>query len=134
MKDYQKELIKYRLQKSEYTYNDAVYLAEGKKWNSSANRLYYLAFYALQTLLISYELTSKTHKVTKQLFHNHFLINNLIEKEYGDSYTLLFEAKQESDYSDFTEQSEESIKYFVSKTRLFINRITEFIRENRLKE
>ncbi|MCL5991140.1 MAG: HEPN domain-containing protein [Bacteroidetes bacterium] len=130
MTEYQIELVKYRLQKSEDTLNDAVYLAIGKKWNSSANRLYYSAYYSVQALLMCHELSSKTHKGARQLFHQNFIQNNTIEKELGDLYTQLFEARQESDYQDFSEQTEESINYFISKTRLFISQIKEFIELN----
>ncbi|TAL67661.1 MAG: HEPN domain-containing protein [Bacteroidetes bacterium] len=46
------ELIKYRLSKSEDTYNDALYLAEGKKWNAATNRLYYSVYYTVHALLL----------------------------------------------------------------------------------
>ncbi|NCA86121.1 MAG: HEPN domain-containing protein [Clostridia bacterium] len=48
MKDAKNELIKYRLSRSLETYDDAKILAEKEKWNSTINRLYYAAYYAVR--------------------------------------------------------------------------------------
>ncbi|OGU40274.1 MAG: hypothetical protein A2X61_09760 [Ignavibacteria bacterium GWB2_35_12] len=127
MTDDRIELIRYRLSKSEDTYNDALYLAEGKKWNAATNRLYYSAYYSVHALLLCINLSPRTHKGTRTLFHQHFLSTNMIPKEFGDLYTLIFEARQEGDYVDFAEQNEESVSFFISNVRLFNDKIKNLI-------
>ena len=41
------EYIKYRFQRAEESYDDAIILADKEKWNSAINRLYYACFYAV---------------------------------------------------------------------------------------
>lgn len=40
MSDYIGEYIKYRIEKSDQAYNDALILAKSESWNGSMNRLY----------------------------------------------------------------------------------------------
>ena len=41
------EYIKYRLEKADENFEAAELLVENEKWNSSINRLYYAAYYAI---------------------------------------------------------------------------------------
>ncbi|TAL67660.1 MAG: HEPN domain-containing protein [Bacteroidetes bacterium] len=72
-------------------------------------------------------LSPRTHKGTRILFHQLFLSTNLIPKEFGDLYTMIFEARQEGDYVDFAEQNEESVSFFISNVRLFNDKIKNLI-------
>lgn len=56
MKEAKNDLIIYRLQRANETYEDAQILAENGRWNSSINRLYYSAYYALMALLLDADL------------------------------------------------------------------------------
>jgi uncharacterized protein (UPF0332 family) len=46
------DLIKYRLERAKDTLDDARILADKEKWNSTINRLYYAAYYAIIALLL----------------------------------------------------------------------------------
>lgn len=61
MKASREDLIKYRLLRAKDTYEDAQILADRQKWNSTINRLYYSAYYAVMTLLLYSELNPSTH-------------------------------------------------------------------------
>ena len=52
MKDNTKELVNYRISRAKETLDDASILAEREKWNSTINRLYYAAYYAVMSLLL----------------------------------------------------------------------------------
>ena len=60
MSNSKKELVDYRLKRAFETYDDAVLLANSKKWNSTINRLYYTAFYAVSALILLENQTSFT--------------------------------------------------------------------------
>jgi uncharacterized protein (UPF0332 family) len=47
-----REYIKYRLEKSDESLNDAKLLAQNQRWNACVNRLYYACFYAVMALLL----------------------------------------------------------------------------------
>jgi len=55
------EYVRYRIEKSEETYEAAELLLENKKWNSAINRLYYSAYYAVSGLLVQSAINTKTH-------------------------------------------------------------------------
>jgi uncharacterized protein (UPF0332 family) len=52
MKGTKKDLINYRLLRARDTFEDAMILSERNKWNSTINRLYYSAYYAVMALLL----------------------------------------------------------------------------------
>lgn len=46
----QNDLIKYRTQRAEEAFDEALILAKENHWNAVANRLYYAAFYAINAV------------------------------------------------------------------------------------
>lgn len=58
-------LIRYRIARAKEAMEDALLLAEKKRWNSVVNRLYYACFYITVALLIKHNLPHKTHAGTK---------------------------------------------------------------------
>ena len=67
------DLIKYRLQRAWDTYEDAQILADKSRWNSTINRLYYAAYYAVMALLLDSDLTPTTHNGAKSNFSEYFI-------------------------------------------------------------
>jgi len=55
MKGSKEDLIKYRIKRAKETFEDAFLLANHGKWNSSINRLYYSAYYAIMALLLKHD-------------------------------------------------------------------------------
>jgi uncharacterized protein (UPF0332 family) len=107
------DLIKYRLFRAKDTLDDAMILADKQKWNSTINRLYYAAYYAVTALLLASDINSTTHNGTKSKFSEHFIKTNLISKEYGKIYSQLFTWRQKGDYDDLFDFTEENVKpYF----------------------
>ena len=68
-----KDLIKYRIARAKETYDDAKILADKNKWNSSINRLYYAAYYAVMGLLLNSDLKPTTHNGAKSNFSEYFI-------------------------------------------------------------
>jgi uncharacterized protein (UPF0332 family) len=101
MTDPKKDLIEYRLTRAKDTLDDAHILAEKSKWNSSINRLYYAAFYAVTALLLKSDLKTTTHNGVKSKFSEHFIKTNLVSMELGKIYSQLFTWRQKGDYDDF---------------------------------
>jgi len=82
--------IKYRLSRAWDTFDDAKILASKKKWNSTINRLYYSAYYAVMALLLKSDLNPTTHNGAKSNFTEHFIKNQIIDKKFGKIYSQLF--------------------------------------------
>jgi len=94
------DLIRYRLVRARDTFNDAEILADKEKWNSTINRLYYSAYYAVMALLLNSDLKPTTHNGAKSNFSEYFIKKGIIPKEFGKMYSQLFTWRQKGDYDD----------------------------------
>lgn len=74
------DLVKYRLSRAWDTFDDAKILSSNGKWNSTINRLYYAAYYAVTALLIQNDIKTTTHNGTKLSFSEHFIKTNFCRK------------------------------------------------------
>jgi uncharacterized protein (UPF0332 family) len=107
------DLINYRIARAKDTYEDTQILAEREKWNSTINRLYYAAFYAVMALLLDSDLKPSTHNGAKSNLSEYFIKTGKIDKEYGKIYSQLFTWRQKGDYDDmFDFKREKVIPYF----------------------
>ncbi|MDQ1265541.1 MAG: hypothetical protein QG635_692, partial [Bacteroidota bacterium] len=129
-----KVYISYLIEKSINLYNVSDYLFKGEQWNSSVNRLYYSAFNMVRALLTCIDISFKTHKGIKNMFYIHFISTNKIERKYGELYSILFNARQEADYIDYTEYDFEFVSPYLEQAREFIDVISRYIKENYLNQ
>jgi uncharacterized protein (UPF0332 family) len=107
------DLIKYRLERAKETLDDAQILANNNKWNSTINRLYYAAYYAVIALLLNESVNPGTHDGVKTKFSELFIKTKIIDKVYGKTYSQLFTWRQKGDYDDLFDFNEEKVKpYF----------------------
>ncbi|CAN5145010.1 HEPN domain-containing protein [soil metagenome] len=104
------EYINYRISKSNEAFEDAELLAKNQRWNSCVNRLYYSSFYLLTALLYRHQIKANTHNGTKTAFFLYFVKENKISKDLGKLYSTLFDWRQQSDYTDFTDFDEDTVK------------------------
>lgn len=113
MKGTKQDLIKYRLQRARDTYEDAQILADKSRWNSTINRLYYAAYYAVMALLLDSDLNPTTHSGAKSNFSEYFIKTDKIPMELGKIYSQLFTWRQKGDYDDlFDFDKDKVLPYF----------------------
>jgi uncharacterized protein (UPF0332 family) len=125
---YQKEdLIKYRLEKSATTFNEAKSLAESGFWGGCANRLYYSCFYCVIALLAKDDITASTHNGVRTEFFKLYIKTGILDRKYSSIYTDLMSKRQESDYDDFLEFSQEDILPLIEDVENFLHVIQELI-------
>lgn len=121
MKGTKEDLVNYRLLRAKETYEDAQILADKGRWNSSINRLYYSAYYAVMALLLNSDLKPTTHTGAKSNFSEHFILTNKISKDVGKMYSQLFTWRQKGDYDDmFDFDNEKVMPYFDPVSKLII--------------
>ena len=65
MSDFQLDYIKYRVEKSNQAYKDAVILFENDSWNACVNRLYYSCYYFVSAVLKKIGFMSQTNSGLK---------------------------------------------------------------------
>ncbi len=95
-----REIVKYRLEKANRTYKEAVGAIGNGFCETAANRLYYAAYYAVSALLISYKYEVSTHNGVIQMFGKAFLKNAIIDKAHGKIFNQLFSLRMTGDYED----------------------------------
>lgn len=127
MTDEHKTIIKYRLEKSDKTFAEAEVLASNDFCETAVNRLYYSCFYAVLSLLYSYNLSSRTHKGANVLLQKHFVSTGKLSKVHGQTYYELLNLRQEADYQDFIEIDKEEYFHLKSKAKVFLEKINELI-------
>ena len=121
------EYASYRLEKSRETIEAASLLIQSKIWNSAVNRLYYAAYYAVSALLIKSGMNAKTHAGLKTQFYQHFVKTGKIEIRLGKVYDELFDFRQQGDYGDFFDLSEEDVLPLLKPVEELIEAVNEEI-------
>lgn len=95
------EYIKYRLEKSDETFEVAELLIENEKWNSAVNRLYYSVYYAISALLVKAGIKTKTHTGVKTQFFLNYVKPGIVKVGLAKAYSDIFDWRQKVDYVDF---------------------------------
>jgi uncharacterized protein (UPF0332 family) len=123
MNNSKNELIKYRLQRAWATFEDALILAEKQRWNSTINRLYYAAYYAVMALLINEGLKPTTHNGAKSNFTQYFIKTEQLSIEFGKIYSQLFTWRQKGDYDDLFDFDREKVEPYIKPVEALIKEI-----------
>ncbi len=124
-----KENIKYRIKRARETYEDAVYLFEKGSLNSSINRLYYAAFYAVIALLLNDEIEVKSHNGVKQKLGEEFVSKGKLPKSHAKTYNLLSDFRHKGDYDDLFDFDQEVVERLLVPTKELIDAIDKLLVE-----
>lgn len=95
-----KEIVLYRMEKSERTYDEAVLGIDNGYVGIAANRLYYAAYYAVSALLIANGITVRSHEGVKRMLGLYFLKTKVLDVKYGQTFNLLYSLRLTGDYQD----------------------------------
>ncbi len=130
MSSTKEDLIKYRITRAKDTLDDAQILADKGKWNSTINRLYYAAYYAVIALLLSADLKPNTHNGAKSNFSEYFIKTGKIDKELGKIFSQLFTWRQKGDYDDLFDFSQDKVLPYFEPVKKLISEAEKLISEN----
>ena len=125
--DSRRDLIEYRLQRSNETLEEADYNAKGGYYNSTVNRLYYACYYSAAALMLCYGLEASTHAGIKSMLGMNFIKAGVIEAKYGRIYQQLFENRQSGDYEDFVYCDQELYDALRPQAQEFVVKVTNLI-------
>lgn len=123
----QKEIVKYRIEKTERTVVEAKDCAKMGHWTLAANRLYYALFYMANALLVDKGMYARTHAGMIAKIHEHFVKTGILTKEEGRTISILQNMRHSGDYDDCFEWTEEDVKPFFKKTQDLIDKIKSLI-------
>jgi len=115
------ELIKYRLERSFQTANEAKSALELGHLFSAENRIYYACFYAVTALALSNDFVTSKHKQLIGWFNHNYIRTGLIPIKYGQTLKNAFSKRQESDYDDYVSFELEEVESDFNDMLEFIN-------------
>ncbi|MBR3711724.1 MAG: HEPN domain-containing protein [Bacteroidales bacterium] len=121
------ELVKYRISRADEAIQEAQLMANDCHYNAAVNRLYYACFYAVQALLVKHGILSSTHAGVKTMLSLHFVSKEVIDVEYGKTFSRLFEIRHSGDYDDFVYCDKEMIDEYTPKAEAFVSKIKELL-------
>ena len=124
-------LVSYRIERADETLREALLLAKEGYYNAAFNRLYYACFYATLALLVKNGIPTSTHAGVKTMLGLHFVSKGSLEKEYGKTFSRLFEIRHSGDYDDFVYCDKEMAEEYIPLAEAFIQRIKELLEENK---
>jgi uncharacterized protein len=123
------DYILYRLKKSFETLDEVEILFKAEKWNAVVSRLYYASFYAVNALLIKYNISAKSHDGVRNQFSLGFIKTGIVNKKYGKLFTKLFDYRQKGDYGDFFDFDKETVEPIIPEVRDFINMLAKIVNQ-----
>jgi len=122
------DLIRYKLERSGETLEEAKVMLQTSHLYGAANRIYYACFYAVSALLLSRNLSSAKHSGVLSLFNKNFVKTRLISVELGRFYSRLFDSRLESDYADLVAIDREEVQDDIKTAEIFISAVKSLIR------
>ena len=120
-------VIDYRIERSYAAFNEAQYVAQGRFWNLTANRLYYAVFYICEALLLSNQINTNSHAGVSRMMNLHFVRTGKLQKREGELLGRLFRMRQTGDYDDLSDWTEEEIMPLFKPVEELINKIKTLI-------
>lgn len=122
-----KDLVLWRLEKSEKTFQDAELLLERDSFASAINRYYYAAFHAIRALLATRELDSPKHSGVISLFNREFIKTNLLSKKASKTITKVFDLRSNADYEDYIQFEKQEVLSVRENVRELLDEITAYL-------
>ena len=90
-------------------------------------RLYYAAFYAMEAVLLTRNLTSSKHTGTISQFNRLFVREGIFPKNFSKIISRLFRERQVGDYGFYIDITEQEILADVKSTEKFLEKIKEYL-------
>ena len=116
-------VVSYRIEKAKNAVDEAEKVSAIGLWNIAANRLYYALFYASTAILIKKGLAAHTHAGVIAMISLHLVQQELLSTEDVRLIRKLFSLRQEGDYEDFVEVTEEEIQQYLPMVTALLDKM-----------
>ena len=117
------DLIQFRLEQAEKTYQELRQLIEINSLDAAVNRIYYGMFYGLLALALKHHFETSKHQQLLGWFNKNFIHTQKIELDYAKIIQKTFERRMRSDYEAFVHFDKETVEQMYADMRLFLDRI-----------
>lgn len=129
MSDYSEDYSKYRYEKSKEDLDAAKLLFENNSYGAANNRAYYCIFHAIRSVLALDGFDSKKHSGVIAKFREVYIKTGILPAEVSDAIKESFEVRQDSDYGDMYEVTEEETSDQIKHAEYVYRIIGEYLRE-----
>ena len=123
-----KDLVLWRLEKAEKTYDDGDLLFANDSYSSAVNRFYYAAFHAIRALLATKQMDSSKHSGVISLFNREFVKSWQMSKQASKTIVKVFNMRSDADYEDFVVLSKQDVLDVKMRVRLLIDEVSVFLK------
>ena len=120
-------VVQYRIEKSMKSFQEAEKVSEISLWNIAANRLYYAIFCLSTAILIHKGLSAHTRAGVITMIGLHLVKQGLLTTEDMRLIRKMFSLRQEGDYEDFVEVSEEEIHEYLPQVQALLEKMRTLI-------
>ena len=115
--------MSYRIGKAQNAIDEAEKVSAIGLWNIAASRLYYALFYASTAILIKKGLAAHTHAGVMAMISLHLVQQGLLSTEDIRLIRKLFSLRQEGDYEDFVEVTEEEVQRYLPMVKVLLDKM-----------
>jgi uncharacterized protein (UPF0332 family) len=128
MEQYRLDLIKYRMERSRETAEEAELALNHNKLKLAENRIYYAIFYIVYALSILENFSTSKHATLKGWFNKEFVFTDKIDKKFYKIYNRAFDKRQEGDYDDFVTFEKEEVAEDFEHMKEFLDELETYIK------
>jgi uncharacterized protein (UPF0332 family) len=124
-----KKQIQSIIKKAKRSIKAAKRLIRDEDYDFASSRLYYAAFYAMEAVLLTKNLTSSKHTGIISQFNQFFVKEGIFPKNFSKIISRLFRERQVGDYGFYIDITEEEILEDVKSTENFLGKIKKYLKQ-----
>lgn len=127
MSNRKEDIIKYRVERSRETVEEAQIAINEGHYFLAANRIYYAIFYIVNALAIKDGFKTSKHYQLLGWFNKNYVKTGMVDNKFGKIYRSAFETRMESDYDDFVQFTAEEVNTNFAEMKSFVAEIKRLI-------
>lgn len=124
------QAIELKLKKARALMSEVDIQLQNHFYATAINRLYYSCFHATKALLLTKDLTPKTHSGIVTMLHQHFVLPDLFDKAHAAFFSKLMQERIDDDYGDFMVIEFDEVKEFIEPSKAYIAYIEQLIEKH----
>lgn len=124
-----REQIRLMIQKADRSLVAAQQLLDKEHYDFASSRAYYAAFYAVQAIILTKNLSFSKHTAVINAFNQHFVKTEIFPTEFGRAINQLFRERQTGDYEFDLSITEEEAKEDIQLAERMIQAIKTYLTE-----
>jgi uncharacterized protein (UPF0332 family) len=121
------DLSKYRIEAAYEDYHAAVDLLKMGHYKVANNRAYYAIFHAMRAVLALDGADFKKHSGVIAYFRQNYIKSGIFDSSLSEIINDASFIRNESDYSDFYIATKEEAESLIAYSKIFLQRIKEYI-------